>query len=80
LIKADCEGEPGPDKYNRTELQGANAMADVLGPVGAIAIWRAFAHPPRGEDQALQVLPPALFVVLSALPVPSAVSIGLSPH
>ena len=52
-------------------------MADVLGPVGAIAIWRAFAHPPRGEDQALQVLPPALFVVLSALP--SSISVGLSP-
>lgn len=52
LLKADCEGEPGPGTYKRTELEGANAMADALAPVGAVAIWRAFAHPPRGEDQA----------------------------
>ena len=53
LLKADCEGEPGPGTYKRTELEGANAMADALAPVGAVAIWRAFAHPPSGEDQAL---------------------------
>lgn len=53
LVKADCEGEPGPSTYGRTELQGANAMADAIAHVGAIAIWRAFAHPPRGEDQAV---------------------------
>ena len=53
LLKADCEGEPGPATYGRSELEGANAMADVLAPVNAITIWRAFAHPPAGEDQAL---------------------------
>ena len=53
LIKADCEGEPGPDTYNVTELEGANLLADALGPVDGIAIWRAFAHPPKGTDQAI---------------------------
>eukprot|EP00041_Stephanoeca_diplocostata_P036828 m.1361285 g.1361285 ORF g.1361285 m.1361285 type:complete len:1107 (-) comp24941_c0_seq4:255-3575(-) len=53
LVKADCEGQPGPATYNRTELEGANALADALAPVGGICIWRAFAHPPHGEDQAL---------------------------
>ena len=53
LIKADCEGEPGPSTYGRTELDGANAMADALAPFNALTIWRAFSHPPRGEDQAL---------------------------
>lgn len=53
LVKADCEGEPGPSTYKRTELEGANAMATALSSVGAVVIWRAFAHPPAGEDQAL---------------------------
>ena len=53
VIKADCEGEPGPGTYKRTELEGANAMADALAPLGALCIWRAFAHPPAGTDQAI---------------------------
>eukprot|EP00039_Didymoeca_costata_P003076 m.64966 g.64966 ORF g.64966 m.64966 type:complete len:790 (-) comp11691_c0_seq1:1602-3971(-) len=54
LIKADCEGEPGPGRYNRTELEGANLMGRALDPVGAIVIWRAFSHPPqKSMDQAL---------------------------
>eukprot|EP00040_Diaphanoeca_grandis_P025746 m.143102 g.143102 ORF g.143102 m.143102 type:complete len:825 (-) comp30289_c0_seq1:330-2804(-) len=54
LIKADCEGQPGPTKYNRTELEAANALATALAPVDAIIIWRAFAHPPsQSDDQAL---------------------------
>lgn len=28
-------------------------MADAIAHVGAVTIWRAFSHPPAGEDQAL---------------------------
>jgi len=49
LVKADSEGQPGPAKYGRTELQGANMLADALQPVGAVCVWRAFVHPP-GND------------------------------
>ena len=53
VVKADCEGQPGPSAFNLSELEGANLLADALAPVGAAAIWRAFAHPPKGEDQAI---------------------------
>merc|ERR1719428_532680 len=45
LVKADTEGMPGPETYGRTELEGANALAKALAPVGGIVIWRAFGHP-----------------------------------
>ena len=52
LAKADAEGQPGPMKYNRTELDGANLFAKALDPLpglpgGApgVAIWRSFSHP-----------------------------------
>ena len=54
LVKADCEGQPGPLDYNVTELEGANLMAVALDDIGAICIWRAFAHPHgKDHDQAL---------------------------
>lgn len=55
LVKANSEGEPGPQDYGRTHLQGANALADALAPYGGIVMWRAFVYDnKKPEDRAKQ--------------------------
>jgi alpha-glucuronidase len=44
LIKANSEGQPGPQNYNRTHADGANMFADILAPHGGIVMWRAFVY------------------------------------
>ncbi|MGC4037012.1 MAG: alpha-glucuronidase family glycosyl hydrolase [Chitinophagaceae bacterium] len=44
LIKANSEGQPGPQKYNRTHADGANLFADAVAPHNGIVIWRAFVY------------------------------------
>lgn len=44
LIKANSEGQPGPQNYNRTHAEGANMLADALKPFGGIVMWRAFVY------------------------------------
>ena len=43
LVKANSEGQPGPQDYGRSHAEGANMLADALGPRG-IVIWRAFVY------------------------------------
>ncbi|UIP06070.1 alpha-glucuronidase [Erythrobacter sp. SDW2] len=43
LVKADSEGQPGPQDYGRTHAEGANMLAEAVGPRGTI-IWRAFVY------------------------------------
>jgi len=52
LFKGDTEGQPGPARYNMSELEGANYFASLLGGVSRdhLCIWRAFSHPPGGRD------------------------------
>ncbi|ACU08174.1 Alpha-glucuronidase [Flavobacteriaceae bacterium 3519-10] len=54
LVKANSEGQPGPQDYGRTHADGANMMADVLKPHGGIVMWRAFVYNPTPEDRAKQ--------------------------
>lgn len=55
LIKADSEGQPGPQDYGRTHADGANMFADALAPHGGIVMWRAFVYSDRpGSDRAKQ--------------------------
>lgn len=55
LVKANSEGQPGPQDYGRTHADGANMLADVLAPHGGIVMWRAFVYANRpGEDRAKQ--------------------------
>jgi alpha-glucuronidase len=55
LVKADSEGQPGPQDYGRTHAEGANMLADALAPHGGIVMWRAFVYANRpGEDRAKQ--------------------------
>jgi len=44
VVKANSEGQPGPQNYNRTHADGANMMADAIAPFKGIIIWRAFVY------------------------------------
>ena len=44
LVKADSEGQPGPQNYGRTHAQGANMLAKALAPHGGVVFWRAFVY------------------------------------
>ena len=56
LMKADSEGEPGPENYGRTQAQGANLLARALAPYHGIVMWRAFVYStnPHSEDRVRQ--------------------------
>lgn len=54
LVKANSEGQPGPQDYGRTHADGANMLADVLKPYEGIVMWRAFVYNPSMEDRAKQ--------------------------
>lgn len=44
LVKANSEGQPGPQDYKRTHADGANMMVEALEPYGGIVMWRAFVY------------------------------------
>jgi alpha-glucuronidase len=54
VVKANSEGQPGPQNYGRTHADGANMLADALAPHQAIVIWRAFVYSDSREDRAKQ--------------------------
>lgn len=54
LVKANSEGQPGPQDYGRTHADGANMIADALKPYNGIVMWRAFVYSPSNEDRAKQ--------------------------
>jgi alpha-glucuronidase len=55
LVKANSEGQPGPQDYGRTHADGANMLADVLKPHNGIVMWRAFVYNSNpAEDRTLQ--------------------------
>jgi len=55
LVKANSEGQPGPQDYKRTHAEGANMLAEALRPHGGIVMWRAFVYQTGpSEDRARQ--------------------------
>jgi alpha-glucuronidase len=44
LVKANSEGQPGPQNYGRSHADGANMLADAVAPHGGIVMWRAFVY------------------------------------
>jgi alpha-glucuronidase len=55
LVKANSEGQPGPQDYKRSHADGANMLADALAPHGGIVMWRAFVYSASAEqDRAKQ--------------------------
>lgn len=55
LVKANSEGQPGPQNYGRNHAEGANLLADALNPFGGVVMWRAFVYSnEEPEDRAKQ--------------------------
>jgi alpha-glucuronidase len=44
LVKANSEGEPGPQDYGRNHADGANMLAEAFEPYDGVVIWRAFVY------------------------------------
>ena len=54
LVKANSEGEPGPQDYHRSHAEGANALARAIGDRGVV-IWRTFVYSAEDKtDRAMQ--------------------------
>ena len=54
LVKANSEGEPGPQDFGRSHADGANMLAGVLKPHHGMVMWRAFVYNPQSSDRANQ--------------------------
>lgn len=55
LVKANSEGQPGPQDYGRTHADGANLLARAVAPYGGLVLWRAFVYSAEvSEDRAKQ--------------------------
>jgi len=44
LVKANSEGQPGPQDFGRSQAEGANLLARALEPHAGIVVWRAFVY------------------------------------
>jgi len=56
LVKANSEGQAGPQDYGRTHADGANMLAEAVAPYGGIVMWRAFVYNPTSPDRANQAV------------------------
>jgi alpha-glucuronidase len=55
LVKANSEGQPGPQDYGRSHAEGANMLADAVASHGGVVMWRAFVYSnEEPEDRAKQ--------------------------
>lgn len=55
LVKANSEGQPGPQDYGRSHADGANLLAEALAPYNGVVMWRAFVYSHQvPEDRAKQ--------------------------
>jgi alpha-glucuronidase len=55
VVKANSEGQPGPQDYRRSHADGANMLAAAVKPHGGIVMWRAFVYSETDpEDRAKQ--------------------------
>ncbi len=50
LVKANSEGQPGPQNYGRDHADGANMLADAVAPHGGVVMWRAFVYDSNVPD------------------------------
>ena len=54
LVKANSEGQPGPQDYGRNHADGANMLAEALSAHGGVVLWRAFVYAADASDRAKQ--------------------------
>ena len=52
LVKANSEGQPGPQDYHRSHADGANMLAAAVAPHQGIVMWRAFVYAPAPDAAA----------------------------
>src|SRR5690606_28485498 len=50
LVKANSEGQPGPQDFGRSHADGANMLADAVAPHGGVVMWRAFVYSDEEPD------------------------------
>lgn len=50
VVKANSEGQPGPQDFGRSQADGANFLASALEPHGGIVVWRAFVYDDKVPD------------------------------
>ncbi|RHW17569.1 alpha-glucuronidase [Sphingomonas gilva] len=50
LVKANSEGQPGPQDYGRSHAEGANMLAAAVRPHGGVVMWRAFVYANENPD------------------------------
>jgi alpha-glucuronidase len=50
LVKANSEGQPGPNNYGRSHVDGANMLAEAVAPHNGIVMWRAFVYSEHDPD------------------------------
>jgi alpha-glucuronidase len=50
LVKANSEGQPGPQDYKRSHADGANMLAEAVAPHGGVVMWRAFVYSNEQPD------------------------------
>ncbi|MDH5822535.1 alpha-glucuronidase family glycosyl hydrolase [Luteimonas sp. RD2P54] len=50
LVKANSEGQPGPQDYGRSHADGANMLAEALAPHEGVVMWRAFVYSDEEPD------------------------------
>jgi alpha-glucuronidase len=51
VIKANSEGQPGPQDYQRTHADGANMFSEAIAPYHGLIIWRAFVYSQQSKDR-----------------------------
>jgi alpha-glucuronidase len=54
LIKANSEGQPGPQDYKRNHADGANMFAEALAPHRGIVMWRSFVYSSESPEDRLK--------------------------
>jgi alpha-glucuronidase len=55
LVKANSEGQPGPQDYGRSHADGANLFAAAMAPHRGVVMWRAFVYSNKpSQDRAKQ--------------------------
>jgi alpha-glucuronidase len=54
LVKANSEGQPGPQDYGRSHADGANMLADALAPHHGIVLWRAFVYSQNNPEDRIR--------------------------
>ena len=55
VVKANSEGQPGPQNYDRSHADGANMLAEAVEQYNGIVMWRAFVYSHEvPEDRAKQ--------------------------